>query len=208
MNRMQAIYDWIEKEKPKVILEVGTWNGLNALHMIKAAGQGFHPKYIGFDIWDEGDETLDELEYNAKKRVTEESVATALKDFEFELVKGNTRQTLAEYVKGKDKFVDMAFIDGGHSKGTIKSDMLNVIKVMKPSGTIFMDDYYFGCKTPNVGAQTVMATVNFPYTVLTKVDKANDGSLIKLVKINVRDIPSTSWDMKEEESWSFNPEAA
>jgi len=207
MNRMQQIYDWIEKEKPGTILEVGTWNGVNAMHMIKSAGQGFHPKYIGFDIWDEGDEALDEIEYNAKKRVTEEDVAKLLKDFDIELHKGNTRHTLTEYTEGKEKFVDMAFIDGGHSKGTIKSDLLNVIKIMKPTGTIFLDDYYFFCNTPHVGAQTVMATVNFPYKVLTKMDKANEGSLIKLVQIEVRDIPTTSWEMKEEESWKFSPAA-
>ena len=203
--RFQQIYDWLEVNKPEIICEVGTWNGLNAVRMMKYGSK----KYIGFDLWEDGDETTDDLENNAKKRVTMVEAQAALKDFDAELIKGNTRETLKAYVAGKKPFVDMVVIDGGHSKGTIKNDLLLMMKIMKSSGTIFLDDYYFNCPTPNIGAQTVMEGLNIPYTVLPKNDRARDGSIVKIVRIDMRDVPRLdAWDMSKEKSWQFTPEAA
>jgi hypothetical protein len=83
------------------------------------------------------------------------------------------------------------------------------MKVMKPSGVIFLDDYYFNCPTPNVGAQTVAEGLNIPYTVLPKGDKARDGSLIKIIRIDMKDVPRPDvWEVPEGKSWQFTPEAA
>ena len=203
--RFQQLYDWIETQKPEVILEVGTWNGLNAARMMKYGAK----KYIGFDLWEDGNETIDELENNVKKRATMEEAQKNLKGYDVELIKGNTRETLKAYADGKKPFADMAVIDGGHSKGTIKSDMLMVMKIMKPGGFIFLDDYYYNCPTPNVGAQTVMEGLNVPYTVLPKSDRVKDGSVVKVVRIDMKDVPRLdSWNMEKEPSWQFKPEAA
>lgn len=203
--RFQQIYDWIEANKPQTILEIGTWNGLNAARMMKEGAK----RYIGFDLWDEGDATIDDLENNVKKRATMEEVQKTLKDFEVELIKGNTRETLKEYVAGKKPFVDMAVIDGGHSKGTIKNDLIGLLPIMKSTGVLFLDDYYFNCPTPNVGAQTVMEGLNIPYTVLPKSDRAKDGSIVKIVRIDMRDVPRPDiWDVPKGAEWQFAPEAA
>lgn len=203
--RFQQIYDWIEANKPGVIVEIGTWNGLNAARMMKEGAK----KYIGFDLWEEGDETIDELEHNVKKHATLEEAKKNLKPYEVELIQGNTRETLKAYTDGKKPFVDMAVIDGGHSKGTIKSDLITIIKVMKSSGVIFLDDYYFNCPTPNVGAQTVAEGLNIPYTVLPKGDRTKDGSIVKIMTINMKDVPRPdAWDMEKEKAWQFKPEAA
>lgn len=203
--RFQQIYDWIEAHKPEVILEIGTWNGHNAVRMIREGGK----KYIGFDLWEDGDEVLDELENNAKKRVTHAEVAKFLEEYDAELIKGNTRETLKAYVKGKKAFVDMVLIDGGHSKGTIKNDLLGVLPIVKRNGVVFLDDYYFGCPTPNVGAQTVMEGLQIPYTVLPKAEKARDGSIVKVIRIDMKDVPQLAhWEVPEDASWQFKPEAA
>lgn len=200
--RFQQIYDWIETHKPEVIVEIGTWNGQNALRMLKDGAK----KYIGFDLWEDGDETIDDLENNAKKRVSLAEVRETLKAYDAELIKGNTRETLKSYVDGKKPFVDMVVIDGGHSKGTIKNDLLLMMRIMKPSGVIFMDDYYFNCPTPNVGAQTVTEGLNIPYTVLPKGDKARDGSIVKIVRIDMKDVPRPDvWEIPDEQSWKFTP---
>lgn len=200
--RFQQIYDWIESHKPAVILEIGTWNGVNAVRMMKEGAK----KYIGFDLWEDGDETIDDLENNAKKRVSMEDARKTLKDFDVELVKGNTRETLKAYVTGKSPFVDMVLIDGGHSRGTIKNDLLTVLKIVKSSGVIFLDDYYFNCPTPNVGAQTVTESLNIPYTVLPKGDKARDGSIVKIIRIDMKDVPRPDvWDVPKASAWQFEP---
>jgi hypothetical protein len=203
--RFQHIYDWIEANKPSVILETGTWNGQNAARMMKFGIK----KYIGFDLWEDGNEAIDELENNAKKRVTMEEAQKALKDFDAELIKGNTRETLKSYVEGKKPFVDMVVIDGGHSKGTIKSDLITVMKIVKSSGVIFLDDYYFNCQIPNVGAQSVAEGLNIPYTILPKGDKTRDGSIVKIMRIDMKDVPRPDvWEVPQEKSWKFTPEAA
>ena len=200
--RFQQIYDWIETKKPEVLVEIGTWNGQNAIRMLKEGAK----KYIGFDLWEDGSEEIDDLENNAKKRVTQAEVQETLKAYDVELIKGNTRETLKGYVAGKKPFVDMVVIDGGHSKGTIKNDLLLVMKIVKSSGVIFLDDYYFNCPTPNVGAQTVMEGLNIPYTVLPKSDKARDGSIVKIVRIDMKDVPRPDqWDVPKEQSWQFTP---
>jgi len=198
--RLEQVVNHIYSFKPDVVLEIGTWNAGMAKTMLNSGAK----KYIGFDIFEEGSEELDDIENNAKKRVTEESVLETLKDFDTEIIKGNSRETLREYVKDKERFVDVALIDGGHSKATIKSDLMNLLNIMKDSGVIFLDDYYYNCPTPNIGAQCVMAELNIPYTVLPKVDKSRDGSLIKVARIDMQDVPRPSeWKMDGEETWRF-----
>ena len=203
-SRFQQLYDFVEVNKPHTVLEIGTWNGHNATRLLTEGAK----KYIGFDLWEDGNELLDELENNAKKRVTVESVREFLKSYDVELIKGNTRETLKAFVKDKKPFVDLAVIDGGHSTGTIKGDFLTLLPIMKPTGVIFMDDYYYECPTPKVGAQTVLCNVQVPYTVLPRADKAKDGSIIKMVRIDMKDIPRAgSWDVPEGESWKYQPAA-
>lgn len=204
MHRFQQIFDWVEANKPHTVVEIGTWNGHNATRLFT---EGIK-KYIGFDIWEDGDETLDELENNAKKRVTLAEVQDFLKGKDVELVKGNTRDTLKAYIVDKKPFVDMAIIDGGHSMGTIKSDFLNLLSIMKHTGVIFLDDYYFGCPTSNVGAQCVLAHVQIPYTVLPKGDKAKDGSIVKVVKVFMKDVPKIGeHEVPEDKAWQYKPAA-
>jgi hypothetical protein len=163
-------------------------------------------KYIGFDVWEEGTEELDEIENNVKKHATKEEVEKTLEGHDIELIQGNTRLTIKDYAKGKKPFVDVAIIDGGHSVPTIKSDFLNILPIMKTDGIIFIDDYYFNCEDRKVGANSVMGDLNIPYTVLPKVDKAKGGYFIKMVKVEMKDVPRNSWDMREETTWKFNPQ--
>lgn len=201
--RYEQMWNWIADNKPEVICEIGTWNGQHAARLMKL---GQCKKYIGFDIWEDGSEDLDTIENNVKAHKTMEEARTALNGYDVELIQGNTRETIKEYVKGKEPFVDMVFIDGGHSKHTVKSDFINIVQIVKDTGTIFMDDYYFNCKIPDMGAQTMLAEANVPYMVLPKMDKVKDGSLVKLVKIRMIDVPRMPTpNMTPEQQWKFRP---
>lgn len=199
--RFTQIYDYVEKHKPGVLMETGTWNGKSAKHMLKLGAK----KYVGFDVWDEGTEELDKIENNVKAHAKLEDVQELLKDDDVELIQGNTRYTLPRYAKGKERFVDVAIIDGGHSVPTIKSDFLHILSMMKTDGVIFIDDYYFLCTDVKIGANAVMGDLNVPYTVLPKVDKAKDGYLVKIVKVDMRDVPTKHWEMSAEQSWTYQP---
>lgn len=206
--RIDQVYNWIEVHKPEVILEVGTWDGENAKRMLREGAK----KYIGFDLWEEGNEIYDDLENNVKRRVELSEVQEKLKEFDIELIKGNTRQTLVEYSKSHKPFVDMALIDGGHSKGTIKSDLLAIIPIMNTNGAIFIDDYYFDCPITNVGAQEVLRDSNIPFTVLPKPGTAKDKVtgkkyLIKIVRIDMKDVPRPNVWEAPSSAWRFEPAA-
>lgn len=200
--RFLQFYSWIENHKPKVVLETGTWNGKSAKHMFSLGIE----KYIGFDVWEEGSEELDEVENNVKAHANKADVEKLLEGKDIELIQGNTRKTLKEYAKGKKPFVDVAIIDGGHSAPTIKSDFLNILPLMKTDGVVFLDDYYFRCEDMKIGANAVMGDVNVPYTVLPRIDKCKGGYFVKMVRIDMKDVPRTVWDMPEESTWKYEPE--
>lgn len=137
MARDRQLFQLIDLFRPQSIVEVGTWNGKNAVNMIKHAQQ-YHKtiQYIGYDLFEDATAETDAQEFNVKAHNAEEAVHALIMqhcpDAEICLYKGNTRQTL------KSLSVDFAFIDGGHSVETIAHDY----NALNGSKIIVMDDYY------------------------------------------------------------------
>lgn len=146
--RYTQLIDLAHRLNPEVILEVGTHVGKRARHLAAACKM-----YYGFDLWDEADEE----EMNGKGSPSLETALLKLQGYRFELIRGNTRKTLPEFLK-RGVRVDLAFIDGGHSIETIRSDYANVRQMMKPGGVIIFDDYYkpersYGCNAVVIDIQ-------------------------------------------------------
>ncbi len=145
MSRFQQLLKIVDKQKPKTIVEVGTWNGVNALRMATVALQ--HNKevhYYGFDLFEDATPENDESELNVKQHASIDDVCTLFnsfaeqhKGFTYTLSKGNTKETLS--ADGPWKNADLAFIDGGHSVETIASDFEN----LRGCKVIVLDDAYF-----------------------------------------------------------------
>lgn len=138
--RYSRLVEFVREVKPKLIVEVGTCRGANALPMLEEAGKYHRVHYIGFDLFDFSDATLHTMEHNVKPPM-DISQAIAMfehyKDklnFAYELVAGNTKETLHR------KFIraDFAFIDGGHSYATVKGDY----EALKDTPLIILDDFY------------------------------------------------------------------
>jgi hypothetical protein len=134
--------------KPKTIVETGTWNGGRAIQMATAAFQT-HDKvhYLGFDLFEEATPEIDKYEMNSKAHNTVEAVRQRLtefadkmkeqgKTFTFKLHKGDTKETL-KACKAVKK-ADFAYIDGGHSYETVKSDYEN----LKHVPILVFDDFF------------------------------------------------------------------
>lgn len=138
--RYDKLYHLVGKIKPEVILETGTWKGRSARKMLEQSPKS---KYFGFDVFEDATPEFNLQESNGKKRCEMESTKGFLHGFDVELIKGNTRETLPKFVERGQK-IDFAFIDGGHSVETIKSDFENILKILKPGGTVVFDDYYDG----------------------------------------------------------------
>jgi len=143
---MSQRYDFIlniaRTLKPKRVMDIGVWDGVNSKAVIEASGC---TEFWGFDLWEKCPD------YEVPKQPPELEQVQALLEqtgVELHLVKGNTRETLKE----KYPKMDLILIDGGHSVETIKSDWENVQKCMKKGTVVIFDDYYhnredYGCKS-------------------------------------------------------------
>ena len=139
-QRYNQILELVDEAKPQTIVEIGVWNGARAVLMAETAlkhNQKVH--YKGYDLFEQATAETDRDEFNAKRHNTREQVVRRLTEFQmehprftFELVKGNTRETL------HPQTADFVYIDGGHSVETIRSDY----EALKESPMVVFDDYY------------------------------------------------------------------
>jgi len=134
------------------IVEVGTWNGGRAIEMATAAFKNLDEvHYVGFDLFEEASYEVDQKESNFKPHNTMDIVSSRLtefatkiaekqnKKFTFKLFKGDSKLTLKQAKESGDlEGVDFAFIDGGHSEETVRSDYA----VLKDIPYIVFDDFF------------------------------------------------------------------
>jgi hypothetical protein len=153
---------------PLSIVEVGTWSGWRAVQMsLVGLGRGLPVNYKGFDVFEDFSPEFDKLEKNVKTHFSMQEVERLLlilcdlyPKFSFDLVPGNTRETL------RSETADFVFLDGGHSIETISSDY----QAVKDSAVILFDDYYsgaidvsaFGCNMVVDGLNHVLLPIKDP----------------------------------------------
>lgn len=129
------------------IVETGTWNGGRAIEMSLAAFEAVDTvHYRGFDLFEDATEETDKIELNIKPHNHTEAVSKRLaqfavkmkeagKKFTYRLYSGDTKETMK---KGRFNDVDFAYIDGGHSYDTVKSDY----SFLEEVPVVVFDDYY------------------------------------------------------------------
>ena len=219
--RYQQVSRIIELVKPKTIVEVGTWNGDHALIMAKTALRhqtAVH--YWGFDLFEGSSESIDIQEFNFRSHTKLEEVKEKLekfqrsnKGFTFNLIKGNTRQTIRaninaswpdpktqkEHILGE---ADLSYIDGGHSIETIQSDY----NQLKNSKTIVLDDYYTpdengNCPTTKkVGCNELLT--NIDHFILPACDRLDSGGVIQMAATGKNFMRKLSLEQKKIEKSS------
>jgi predicted O-methyltransferase YrrM len=173
--RYEQLHKAVREKQPKAILEVGTWNGMRALHMLNLCPTA---KYYGFDLFEDATAKTDAEEFNVKAHHYREAVLERLTGFDVELYKGNTRETLKNF----DKPVDFVWIDGGHSVETIRSDWENVKRVLTPDAWVFFDDYFEGpMDTKKVGCNEVVKDLK--HEILPVADWVKGGGTTRMVRV-------------------------
>lgn len=159
-KRYAELIGLVEKVKPETIVEIGVWKGKRACQMA-AAALSHNPfvVYTGFDLFEEATDETNEAELNAKRNIPLVRVTETLNRFKerfpgfsFQLIKGNTRETLA----GEQICADFVFIDGGHSVDTIRSDY----EAVKSSPVVVFDDYYSEDDAGNLGVNLNLVGAN------------------------------------------------
>jgi len=139
MSRYQTLLEIVRDEKPKHVVEIGTWNGKRAVEMMAVS----NCYYTGFDLFEDATKDTDEKEFNVKAHFDMIEVAKTIETIgcnKFALIKGDTNTTLWE--SDLEPF-DFCFIDGGHSEETIRNDYKWASERIEKGGTIILDDYYF-----------------------------------------------------------------
>lgn len=175
---------------PSEILEVGTWSGWRAVQMsLQSLCRGKAVHYKGFDVFEKFTPEFDAKEMNVKPHFSRDEVdrllhlvADLYPRFSYELVQGNTNETL------KQEKVEFVFLDGGHSVETIQSDFTAV----SDSDVILLDDYYAGgIDTSAFGCNSVINAV--PHHVLPVKDPVQGGGTTQFALVTHRSLPEELW---------------
>jgi predicted O-methyltransferase YrrM len=185
MSRYDKLLELIDQYKPKSIIEIGVWNGANAIRMINRAKQ-YHPdiSYTGYDLFEDATSETDAVEFNVKGHNSARAVAAYIKastGVEPAIVKGNTNETLKQ-----NTIADFVFLDGGHSVETIFSDYNRIDQ----SSVVVLDDYYtdgpdtrkYGCN--NLVEILIMTTGEFKRVdIIPPKDPVKGGGYTQLVLV-------------------------
>lgn len=183
--RYAQLLQLVRQTLPRHILEVGTWNGGRAVEMVRAS---LGATYYGFDLFEEASPLTDAVEKNVKPHHTVESVSKMLsaQSIPHHLFKGNSRDTLSSFAAGRKPFIDFAYIDGGHSVDTIRSDWDGVRQLMVPGGIVVFDDYYEDLPAGELekyGANKVLE--GLPHQLLPTADPIVGGGVTRLAVVQV-----------------------
>lgn len=174
--RYEQLLAAVREKQPRAILEVGTWNGVRAQQMLNLCPAA---KYYGFDLFEDATPATDAEEMNVKPHHYLERVAMRLEGWDAQLVKGNTRETLAAF----NEPVDFVWLDGGHSVETIRSDWENIRRVLAPDAWVFFDDYYTGPQidTARFGCNEIVRDLR--HEILPVADPVMGGGSVQMVRV-------------------------
>lgn len=191
-NRYSYLFESIQEKKGKRIMEIGTWTGKHAVQMIETAKQ-YRPvhevEYYGFDIFELRDEKLYAKE-GSRNPPPMEKVRKTLErtGARIHLFRGATENTLPDVIPNLP-YMDLIFIDGGHSIETIKNDWYYAQKVMDENTIVIFDDYWSGSRAEwsEAGCQGLINQLDkrrFKVTILPRHDQFEERNRNGTLKIN------------------------
>ena len=207
LPRYKQLADLVRHYAKDTIVEVGTWNGGRAIEMSLAAFEKSDKvHYVGFDLFEEATEELDKVELNSKRHNTLDAVTNRLnafaekmkesgKEFTFKLYKGDSKETLP---KAKEDIASctFAYIDGGHSEATVRSDYEHLEHVP----VIVFDDYFTKDADGNIledeylGTNRLFNSLEGRRLVLPSTDRVKGGGITHLAVLiqdsSLPDIPN------------------
>ena len=155
------LLDQIYKNRPKNFLEVGVFQGVTARNVCEVLKEIYQNefKYIGIDLFSSSNLAYDNKEHTLKHS----KISNPFKNFYFNFLRKenlNSKKAVSRLLKKfnnnislyegySDKilnsidisYIDMVFLDGGHSYETVKKDLKILITKLKKNKIIICDDY-------------------------------------------------------------------
>ena len=186
-GRYVTLLNEVAKRRPSTILEIGTHCGNSAIRMVDEAKKyNDDVFYYGFDVFDWGDQDFMKTEFNGKRSATFGKTKLRLDkaNINHKLIIGDTKNTLKKF--SPDRYIDIVFIDGGHSIETIESDWNYIKYLMDKNTVVIFDDYYenrddFGCKKL---IDALEKTYRYDVQKLDPIEKIEKNDIVlRLVKV-------------------------
>lgn len=177
--------------KPRTIAEVGVHRARRAVMLCRKALEYGPVHYIGYDVFETKDAEFQADALNGKgiplqaqARAELDALAAEFPGFSYELIVGDTRQTLQK----NPTIVDFAFIDGDHRVEVIEGDYL----ALCGSRMVVLDDYYraspkCALDLSKYGANTLVGDLigNWHEAEILPVgDACNHGGIAHLVAVS------------------------
>lgn len=144
--------------RPRTIVEIGTYNGIHARHLIQIA-RIFHPAsevhYWGFDLFEMMTPEVQQAEFSLRPpSVGEVEKFLRRTGANVHLRKGFSKETVPQAAPLMGR-ADLVFVDGGHALETVRTDWQNVQPLLHPGTVVVFDDWFenaerevqgFGCR--------------------------------------------------------------
>ena len=156
--------EYIKEKRCRKILEIGVYNGENAVSMVEAAIQNVPPQeveYYGFDFFS----------HYSPSEIGRKLEKTGCK---FRLFEGNTLDTLPVAVKTLPE-MDLIFIDGGKSFTVAESDWRNSRLLMHDETGVFVHNAGFS------GVRRMVENIS-RVAFQVKIFRAPSDGLVALIK--------------------------
>ena len=190
-KRYTQMLPLIASIKPRTIAEVGVHRAKRAVMLCRKALEYGPVHYIGYDVFETKDAAFQADALNGKGTPIEadarrqlDALAAEFPGFSYELIVGDTRDTLQQH----PVIVDFAFIDGDHRVEVIEGDYLALAK----SRYVLLDDFYVAgpncaLNLSRYGANTLagnLITSCHEVEILPVGDVCNHGGIAHLVAVS------------------------
>lgn len=139
----------VKQTRPTTIIEVGTWKGMSAIKLYKAAESLCRPfELICVDTWLGGIEHYENALMKRKHHypqiyyqfLSNMHHADCIDNL---VVVPNTSLIGARYLKSKNKKAQLIYIDGSHETPDVYFDIKFYYELLADGGIIFGDDYFY-----------------------------------------------------------------
>ena len=141
-----AVIDYINKtQKPKKILEIGTFAGTSAIKLVELIKNA---DITVIDMWEDYNEsggvegTVDKIKENHIEQIFYKNIEKSGLHHLFTVKKGNSFDVLLDLNKKNSKF-DVIYVDGSHTLLDSYTDILLSFELLEKGGVLIIDDVPF-----------------------------------------------------------------
>jgi len=147
----------LPREKPKRILEIGSFEGASACYLIEKIGEKHSFELHCVDTWEggvehkaggEAEQSMSDVEHRFIRNV-EISLGQATHPVDLKTHKTTSDIALSQLISsGKTSYFDFIYVDGSHQAPDVLIDAVLSFKLLRVGGILAFDDYLWNEALP------------------------------------------------------------